>query len=151
MIQLDEIDKKLLNIIQLSFPLDVNPFRVLAKKIGISEEEVIFRIKRLQDEGAVRRIGPVINSKETGRIGTLVALKVPEDKIEYIAEIINSYPEVSHNYLRPGDYNVWFTLSAPNRERLNEILEELKKKIQYPMMDLPTTQLFKIGVNFKIK
>jgi len=151
MIQLDETDKKLLDLVQLDFPLDAHPFRILANKIGISEEEVIKRMQRLREEGAVRRIGPIINSKETGRVGTLVALKAPEEKIEHIAELINSYPEVSHNYLRPGDYNVWFTLSAPNRERLQEILEELRQEIQCPMMNLPTTQLFKIGVKFKIK
>jgi DNA-binding Lrp family transcriptional regulator len=151
MIQLDETDKKLLNLIQLDFPLDAHPFRILANKIGISEDEVIHRMQHLQDEGAVRRIGPIINSKETGRVGTLVALKALEDQIEHIAELINSYPEVSHNYLRPGDYNVWFTLSAPSKERLAEILDELKREIQCPMMDLPTTHLFKIGVNFKIK
>ena len=151
MIQLDETDKKILNLTQLDFPLDAHPFKVLANKIGITEEEVISRMQRLHDEGAVRRIGPIINSKGTGRVGTLVALKAPEDQIDQIAEKINSYPEVSHNYLRPGEYNVWFTLSAPNREPLDEILNELKKEVKCPMMDMPTTHLFKIGVNFKIK
>ncbi len=151
MIQLDETDKKILNLTQLDFPLDAHPFKVLANKIGITEEEVISRMQRLHDEGAVRRIGPIINSKGTGRVGTLVALKAPEDQIDQIAEKINTYPEVSHNYLRPGEYNVWFTLSAPNRERLDEILNELKKEVKCPMMDMPTTHLFKIGVNFKIK
>ncbi|MGB3908683.1 MAG: siroheme decarboxylase subunit alpha [Methanomethylovorans sp.] len=151
MIQLDKIDKKLLNLIQLDFPLDIYPFRILADKVGISEDEVIKRMQRLKEEGAIRRIGPIINSRNTGLVGTLVALKVPEDRTEQIAELINSYPEVSHNYLRPGDYNLWFTLSAPNSERLQEILEELRQEAQCPMMDLPTIQLFKIGVKFKIK
>ena len=151
MIQLDETDKRLLNLTQLDFPLDAHPFRILAAKIGVSEEEVIDRMRRLHDTGAIRRIGPIINSKETGRVGTLVALKAPEEKIDHIAEVINSYPEVSHNYLRPGDYNIWFTLSAPNRERLDQILAEVEGEIQCPMMDLPTISLFKIGVKFKIK
>lgn len=151
MIRIDETDKKLLNLVQLDFPLDTHPFRILADKTGIPEDEVVKRMQHLLDEGAIRRIGPIINSKETGRVGTLVALKAPEEKIERIAELINSYPEVSHNYLRPGDYNIWFTLSAPSSQRLQEILEELRQEVQCPMMDLPTTQLFKIGVKFKIK
>jgi siroheme decarboxylase len=151
MIQLDEIDKNLLNTIQLDFPLDINPFKILADKIGITEQEVIDRISRLQNEGAIRRIGPIISSRKTGRVGTLVALKASEDKIDNVAELINSYTEVSHNYLRPANYNIWFTLSASSQERLDEILEEIERKAKCPMINLPTTHLFKIGVNFRIK
>lgn len=151
MIQLDEIDKKLLNKIQLNFPLDVHPFRILADEFGTSEQEIINRISRLNREGAIRRIGPIINSNEAGRVGTLVALKVPEKDIDNVAEKINAYNEVSHNYLRLANYNIWFTLSAANQECLEEVLAEIKKEIQYPMINLPTSKLFKIGVNFKIK
>lgn len=151
MIQLDKIDKKILNIIQLNFPLDTHPFKTLSKEIGISEKEVIDRISRLKKEGAIRRIGPIINSKEAGRVGTLVALKAPDKDIDDIAEKINVYPEVSHNYLRSGNYNIWFTLSASNQMRLEEILYEIQKEVNCPMINLPTSKLFKIEVSFKIK
>ncbi len=151
MISLDEVDKKILNALQLDFPLVHKPFKELGKSIGLKEEEVIRRIKRLCKEGAIRRIGPIISTKKTGGVSTLVAMKVPEERVDEVAGIINEYDEVSHNYLRPANYNIWFTLSAESEERMREILGEIKEKTRCKVMNLPTKRLFKIGVKFNIK
>ncbi len=150
-ITLDEVDKKILNTIQLDFPLVHRPFHELGKTLGLKEEEVIRRIKRLQSEGAIRRIGPIISTKKTGGVSTLVAMKVPQEKVDEVAGIINQYDEVSHNYMRPAKYNIWFTLSAENDGRLQEILHEITGKTGYEVINLPTKRLFKIGVKFEIK
>ncbi len=148
---LDEVDKKILNAIQLDFPLERKPFEALGKSLGIKEEDVIRRIKRLQAEGAIRRIGPIISTKKTGGVSTLIAMKVPDDKVDEVAGIINQYDEVSHNYLRPANYNIWFTLSAESEERMQEILKEITEKTGCLVINLPTKRLFKIGVKFNIK
>ena len=150
-ILLDDIDKKILNAIQINFPLVHRPFEELGKSLGLKEEDVISRIKRLQKEGAIRRIGPIISTKKTGGMSTLVAMKVPPERVDEVAGIINGYEEVSHNYLRPADFNIWFTLSAESGERVNEILNELSEKTGCELRNLPTKRLFKIGVKFNIK
>lgn len=151
LISLDDIDKKILNSIQLDFPLVHRPFGELGKSLGLKEDEVISRIKRLQKEGAIRRIGPIISTKKTGGMSTLVAMKVPPERVDEVAGIINEYEEVSHNYLRPSNFNIWFTLSAESGKRLNEILNELTDRTGCELRNLPTKRLFKIGVKFNIK
>ncbi|MDK2834059.1 MAG: siroheme decarboxylase [Methanolobus sp.] len=151
MIYLDETDKKILNTIQHDFPLDTHPFLKLGEGLGISEEEVLIRLRRLQEEGAVRKIGPVINRNRVGGTSTLVAVKVPEKMIDEVADYIDEYAEVSHNYLRPDIYNVWFTLSASDEGRIQEILRELNQKTGLEFVNLPTVRLFKIGVRFNIR
>lgn len=151
MIELDETDKSILNEIQMGFPLDVHPYRILSQRLGIPEPELLERLKRLNDEGAVRRIGPVINTRKVGGSSTLIAMQVPEDRVDEVASLINSYLEVSHNYLRPAEYNLWFTVSAKDKTTLAGILEDIQSKVNLPMLDLPTKRLFKIGVKFNVR
>lgn len=150
-IMLDDIDKKILNAIQIDFPIVDKPFEKLGKSLGLNEDDVLRRIQRMQKEGAIRRIGPIISTKKTGGMSTLVAMKAPVERVDEVAGIINEYEEVSHNYLRPSNFNIWFTVSAESRERLDEILREIHEKTGCELRDLPTRRLFKIGVKFNIK
>ncbi len=148
-LELGDTDRQLINLIQLDFPLDLHPFRTIGDQIGISEQEVIDHLKRLTDIGIIRRIGPILNTKGIGGSSTLIAVRVPEDAIDSVASWINGFDEVSHNYLRPGAYNIWFTVSASSKERLHEMISEIKA-FGYPFLELPVTRLFKIGVKFEV-
>lgn len=149
--EIEEIDLRLLSLVQEKFPLTLNPFRDLGELIGLEEKEVIERLNRLQKEGLVRRIGPILDLRRLGRSGILAALRVSLDEADEMAEFVNQYPEVSHNYLRPNQsgYNMWFTVSA-TEERIQEVLAEIRESTGRKMLVLPTGRIFKIGVKFDI-
>ncbi len=148
---MDEADLKLLALVQDGFPISSRPFRELGDALGLEEDEVISRLAELQKEGLVRRIGPILDLRRLGRSGILAALAVPLDEADGAADMVNPYPEVSHNYLRPNDsgYNLWFTVSG-TEERIQDILQEIQAKTGRKMLVLPTLRIFKIGVKFDI-
>jgi DNA-binding Lrp family transcriptional regulator len=148
---MDEIDLELLSAVQDGFPITSRPFRDLGVALGLDEEEIILRLAGLQKDGLVRRIGPILDLRKLGRSGILAALQVSVEEADSAAQVINEYPEVSHNYLRPDEsgYNLWFTVSA-SEERIQEILQEIRTKTDRKMLLLPTLRIFKIGVKFDI-
>lgn len=147
--KLDEVDRRLINTIQLDFPLNSRPFLALGDQIGISETDVIDHLKRLTDVGVIRKIGPIINTARIGGSSTLIAMRVSDDVIDEVAARINEFDEVSHNYLRPGSYNMWFTVSARSEERLREMVREIDA-LGCPFLELPVERMFKIGVRFEV-
>jgi len=148
----DKIDKQLLDIIQNDFPITPEPYKQLALSLQISPKEVMDRIRALYDEGIIRRLGGVFDSRKVGYTSTLCAIKVPESRISDVARIINVFPGVTHNYLREDDYNMWFTLIAPSRDEIKNICEKIKEQSGInDLIELPAERIFKIKVKFSVK
>lgn len=149
---MDAINHRLLEIIQDGFPISPEPYKDMAMSLGVSEEEIIDRIRKLQDQGIIRRLGAIFDSRKLGYKSTLCAMKVPKDQIAHVAEIVNSYPGVTHNYLREHEYNMWFTLIAPSKGHIDKICTEiiLQSGI-HELMQLPAKRFFKIMVKFSVK
>ncbi|SMB98135.1 transcriptional regulator, AsnC family [Thermanaeromonas toyohensis ToBE] len=149
---MDELDRQLLNIIQEQFPLTPRPYLEIAQRLGISEGEVIARLKELKKKGIIRRIGAVFNLRKLGYVSTLCALKVPLERLEEVARIVNSFPGITHNYLREDEYNMWFTLIGPSRQHLEQVMNEIKIRTGLTdLLELPAERPFKIRVNFEFK
>jgi DNA-binding Lrp family transcriptional regulator len=148
----EEKEAKLLNVIQDKFPLESRPFLTLANQLDMTEEEVIEIIRLLKEKGYIRRIGGVFDSKNLGYSSTLCAMEVPEDRIEEVTSIVNSYSGVTHNYLRNNKYNMWFTLTAPSIKKLEIVIDEIKSKTKIEnLIVLNSTNTFKIKVNFNLE
>jgi siroheme decarboxylase len=147
---MDTIDRKILGIINYALPVAERPFKVVAQSVGISEEETIDRIKKLKAERIIRRIGAVVNPRGIGWQSTLCAVDVPMEHLDEFAALIGGYEEVTHNYLREGQPNCWFTLIAPNKERLTEIIREIEQTLHVKVLDLPASKVFKIRVALDI-
>jgi DNA-binding Lrp family transcriptional regulator len=148
---MDAIDKKILNIIQKDFPVVAEPFKVVAERLGLAEDEVLERIKDLKAVGIIRRIGAVFDSKKMGFASTLCAAKVPKKYLRKFIEIVNSYPGVTHNYRRRHDYNVWFTFIASDEETLKKSLGEIRDKTGVAdIISMTASRIFKIDATFEL-
>ncbi|MFZ3102416.1 MAG: Lrp/AsnC family transcriptional regulator [Desulfitobacteriaceae bacterium] len=148
---MDAIDRALLNAVQTGFPVEPQPYQSLGDLVGITEQGALERLQALSQEGIIRRLGGVFDSHRLGYYSTLCSAKVPQAKIPLITEILAGVPGVTHNYLRKHAYNMWFTLIAPSKEKVEEILEDLRQKSGVAeVYSLPALRLFKIKVDFDL-
>lgn len=148
----DKTDLIILDALQDDLPLVSRPWKAIADRSGIPEDEMIGRMKKLEYAGIIRGISPVLESRPMGlQAATLVALHVPEERVEEIAAIISSYAEVSHNFRRDHYYSIWFTIAAQDEVGVHCVLEEILQRIRIPapdVLDLPTVKKIKIDVRF---
>ena len=150
--ELTAFDKELLNALQGGIEFVHKPYETMANKLGVSEERVLNRLTELKKAGYVRKIGAFFNSDKLGYSGTLIAVKVMDEYLDEVAERINEYPEVTHNYQRRGEYALWFTFITDRPERQAQVLAEVKALPGVvSLMDLYSQKKYKIDVRFKLK
>ncbi|MCH5584670.1 AsnC family transcriptional regulator [Shimazuella sp. AN120528] len=145
---MDHLDQELLNILQAGLELVPQPFQVIADKLGIPEAEVLERTKQLKGD-SIRQLSAIFDTRTLGYKSSLVAAKIPEDRLDQAAQVINQHPGVTHNYKRNHDYNLWFTIAVPPNSKLGleKTVELLGKLAGVEVIRLmPTLKLFKIGV-----
>jgi len=148
---LDDIDRALLNRIQSDFPIASRPFAILGENLGIGEDEVIARVARLKQTGLIRRIGGNFVPEKLGFVSTLCAAKVPEARLADFADVVNRFAGVTHNYLRDGDFNVWFTFIAPSMAQIETNLARIAAEAGIEgILNLPATRVFKIKAQFDV-
>ena len=144
---MDSTNRILLDRVQRSFPIVSEPFRALGDGIDISEEEVRERIGLLKEQKAIRQISAIFNTGALGYRSSLVAMAVPEGELERAAQTVNAYPGVSHNYLRPGNFNMWFTIAVPPGESLEEVVGRISARAGgWPALVLPAIKKYKLAV-----
>lgn len=148
---LSDLEAKVLHMLQHQFPLVECPFRHMADALAIEEEAVIECVQCLVSKGLIRRFGASVDSRRIGYVSVLAAAKVKEDCIEAVASFINAFSEVTHNYLRAGEYNVWFTVIAADQDRLQQILCQVEA-VQgvEALLRLPAKKVFKVSVKFPL-
>ena len=148
---LDEKDKRILNRIQTRFPITLRPFKSIAEELEMTEDEVISRVKKLKEDGVIRRIGGNFVPEKVGFVSTLCAAKVPEDAIDRFAAVVNRYSGVTHNYQRDHEVNIWFTFIAPSMEEIEANLKKISRETGVSnILNLPATRVFKIKAKFDL-
>jgi len=146
---MDPIDEKILKRIEREFPVSSCPYQDLAKDLDLYEEEVISRISRLKKKGIILRMGAIFDSEKLGFKSTLVAMKVPQPRLQEVAKIINHYPGVTHNYSRDHEFNLWFVLMGKSKKEINGTLRKIKNQTGIAqILKLPKRRWFKLYLNF---
>lgn len=146
---MDVTDKLIINHLQGGFPVCESPYQVVAKELGLTETGLISRIKKLLDDGVLSRFGPLFHAEEMGGALTLAAVKVPLDQFDQIAEIINEFPEVAHNYERSHELNMWFVVATELPERLLEVIKEIEQKTGLPVYNMPKINEYFVGLKLE--
>ncbi|MDZ7660875.1 Lrp/AsnC family transcriptional regulator [Thiohalophilus sp.] len=148
--QLSELERHLLNDYQHGFPLSPTPYADMAEQLGVSEQQVLDSLERLQREGLVSRVGAVFRPNRVGA-STLAAMSVAEEELESVAKIINSYPHVNHNYEREHEFNLWFVATAASEAELCSVLGEMEERTSHTILALPLLEDFHIDLGFDLQ
>ncbi len=143
------LTRHLLNNFQREFPLNPEPFERIARELDTSSTTVLEHLRELQVSGVVSRVGPVFRPNTIGA-STLAAMAVPPGELEDIAAIINRFPQVNHNYEREHRYNLWFVVTAEDRQAIDGTLQEISRQTGYDVMSLPLLKDYHIDLGFKM-
>lgn len=149
--ELDALDKKLLDIIQTDFPICPRPYEELGRRLGLTEAETLARVRALKERRIIRRMGANFQSAKLGFRSTLCAAQVPDERMEAFVAEVNKRPGVTHNYLRDHEYNVWFTYIGPSWEAVCAELDEISRVTGIEILNLPAEKLYKIKVDFQME
>jgi DNA-binding Lrp family transcriptional regulator len=153
-IELDDSDRRLLNLMQGQFPIARRPYEHVAAQAGISEDEAMARVRHLLEERIIRQVTPIFDTRALGYSSMLVAAKVDPENPWRAANIINAHPGVSHNYLRNHEFNIWFTIATEPGSRLGlqGTLDVLAREAgAESVRQLPTLKLFKIRMDLEMQ
>ena len=146
---LTSLERQLLNDFQRNFPLESRPYEAMANRLGVTEKEVIEALSLLESRGLVSRIGPVFAPHRCGA-STLAAMAVPGERIDEVAALVSSYREVNHNYERDHPYNLWFVITAPDREALTRVVTEVSERTGLEVLTLPLEHSYHIDLGFRL-
>jgi DNA-binding Lrp family transcriptional regulator len=145
-----EFDRRLLNDFQHEFPLTPTPYADMARELGATEDEVIARLRALQQAGAISRVGAVVRPNTVG-VSTLAAMAVPPEALESVAALVSGYTEVNHNYEREHRLNLWFVATAPDAARLQAVLDDIAARSGYAVLSFPLLEDYHIDLGFDLR
>jgi siroheme decarboxylase len=146
---LTPLHKRLLNDFQRDFPLSPRPYQDIADVLGVCEDDVLSALNELNANNFISRIGPIIPPNHIG-VSTLVAMAVPEQQLQAVADKINAYAEVNHNYEREHTFNLWFVVIAADAGHLQAVLDAIEQETGYKTLSMPLLDEFYIDLGFKL-
>lgn len=147
---MDAIDRRIINHLQDGFPISERPYAVVAEQLDISEDELLQRLQHLLDGKTLSRFGPMYHAERLGGGLTLAAMSVPWEKLDEVAEQINAFPEVAHNYARDHFLNIWFVLATETAGEIAAVLKHIETVTGYPVYNMPKIEEFYVGLRLPV-
>ncbi len=147
---MDELDRKIINVLQSGFPLSREPYAEVAAQMGITETELITRLQCLLDNKTLSRFGPMYDAQKMGGSFSLVAIKVPEEDFDAVAEVVNSYSEVAHNYQRDHKFNMWYVIATETPGQIAEVNREIEQRIGLKVFNFPKLAEYFVGLQLPV-
>ena len=148
--ELDETDKSIINALQGGFPIEKRPFLAAARQLGLGEEELISRLSRLVENRALSRFGPLFNAQAMGGAVTLAALRVPAERFDEVADLVNAHPEVAHNYEREHALNMWFVIATEKPEEIQKVIADIENETGLKGYNRAKEEEFFIGLKVEL-
>jgi len=147
---MDELDRKIINRLQLSFPICDHPFAVVANELGTSEANLLARLEQLSEKKYLTRFGPLYNADNFGGAVSLCAMNVSADDFDVVTEQVNAHPQVAHNYQRDHALNMWFVIATESQNELEEIIKKIEDETGLPVKNMPKLHEFYVGLYFEV-
>ena len=147
---MDAVDRAIVNDLQGGFPISARPYAEVAARLGLTEDDLMRRLDALLENGTLSRFGPMYHAERLGGALTLAAMKIPAADFERVAQIVNAFPEVAHNYAREHEFNMWFVLATETPERIGEVIEAIEPATGYRVYNMPKLEEFFVGLRFEV-
>ena len=148
-VAIDDTDRLLLNNLQGGFPVSHRPFAEVAERLGLDEDDVIARIRRMVENGALSRFGTILNAPELGGERTLAAMHVPPERFEEVAAFVNGLDTISHNYERAHHFNMWFVISSEDEADIQRTIDAIERHTGLKVINLPTLEEYFVDIKFR--
>jgi len=146
---MDDIDRRIINALQTGFPISERPYQDAAQALGLSEQELLDRLDNLLKNQTLSRFGPLYDAEAMGGALTLAAMQVPEDRFEEVTQIVNTFPEVAHNYARSHALNMWFVLATETPEQLQQALAGIERETGLTVYNMPKITEYFVGLKLE--
>ncbi len=147
---MDNLDRAIINELQGGFPICDHPYAVVASNLGTSEEELLSRLSTMEQNKVFSRFGPMYNAERMGGGLSLVALQVPAERYDEVAEKVNAFAEVAHNYARDHALNMWFVLATEKPQQIAEVIDKIERQTGLHPYNMPKQREFFLGLRLEV-
>ncbi|MBS3965294.1 MAG: AsnC family transcriptional regulator [Methylomonas sp.] len=146
---MDDIGKRIVNRLQRGLPICAAPYAQVAEDLAISEQDLLARLKALLADGVLSRFGPMYHAEHMGGALTLAAMKIPADRFDDVATIVNAFPEVAHNYARNHALNMWFVLATEKPEQIAAVIADIERLTGLKVFNMPKISEYYVGLQLE--